>query len=87
MHINDQSFSVFPNPTSGHVTLSFDIVDKGNIQIKVFSVIGQLLKTDELKNQNDKSTYDIDLSRFSTGLYIINVTVGNKTMSKKIVKD
>lgn len=82
-----QSFDLFPNPTNGHVTLLFDFSTNDNIQIKLFNLMGQLIMTDELKNKTGKTSYDMNLSALSHGMYIISVTTGDNTISEKVIKN
>lgn len=82
-----QSFELFPNPTNGHVTLLFDFENTDNIQIKLFNLMGQLILTDEVKHKSGKTFYEMDLSTLSHGMYIINVTTGDNTISQKVIKN
>jgi hypothetical protein len=82
-----QSFDLFPNPTNGHVTLLFNFSTNDNIQIKLFNLMGQLIMTDELKNKTGKTSYDMNLSALSHGMYIISVTTGDNTISEKVIKN
>lgn len=84
---NSHEMTIFPNPTNGHVTISVDFVNKNKIQIKLFNLMGQLLTVDELKTQNDKMSYDMDLSSYSSGMYIVNVIIGDSMISQKIIKN
>jgi len=43
LSVNGQPLSVYPNPVQGKVTLSFFANQKGNCQIRVFSLDGKLL--------------------------------------------
>ncbi len=70
------SFSVYPNP----------VVDQLNIKsteavntVSVFDVTGKLLQTVE----NSKS---IDMSSYNSGIYFVEVTIGNSTQTVKVLK-
>ena len=66
---------VYPNPTSGSVHVSTDaIVEK----IQVFSVNGQLLKT-EFQS-------DINLADLNTGSYLLQITTSKGITSRRVAK-
>lgn len=49
--------------------------------------MGQLIMTDELKNKTGKTSYEMNLNTLSNGMYIISVTTGDNTMSRKVIKN
>jgi len=72
---NNFDVSVFPNPTTGFVTVN----TTNPVHFEVYSALGQRLQVGEL-TQNEKQ---IDLSNFATGVYYLRME--NETL--KIVKD
>tara|TARA_R110002073_G_scaffold128999_3_gene275054 strand:+ start:7486 stop:9108 length:1623 start_codon:yes stop_codon:yes gene_type:complete len=76
----DQSFtnaSVFPNPSNSNVTVrsSFDI-DK----IEVYNLLGA-----KLLSVKDVST--VNISSLNSGIYLLKITSGVETVTRKIIKD
>lgn len=77
---NTQDFNVFPNPTD-HI-LYIDTFDKQIKNIEIFDLQGRLLKT---INEN-KENYQIDLSHFSSGTYLLKLSEENGCQITKIIK-
>jgi hypothetical protein len=73
--------SLSPNPVSDILKLK---IAKGNISnIKIWSVNGQLYDTYTLNNQQ----FEIDLSNYETGLYILQIQTNSELVYKKIIKN
>ena len=74
---------VFPNPTSGKITIQNNTSAKLNTA-QVYSVTGQLVKSFTL-DKSAKSSI-IDLSAFAKGTYVIKVNSDTETTSVKVIK-
>ena len=71
---------VYPNPTSGMVT----IICQDAEQLNVYNTVGQLLFHQNTKNNEQVS---IDMSDFPYGLYLVQMIGGNRTITKQIIKN
>ena len=72
-----KSFSIFPNPSSGLLSVNADFeFDKAS----VFNIQGQKLKTQVVALNGTK----IDLSKFKAGSYLIQLEKSNGTVSKTL---
>ncbi len=77
----------FPNPVSDKVTFSFDIKDKGRVQLYISSQSGkkETVCIDEYKNPGSYSK-EIDISHLKTGIYIYSLIINNEKITKKLSK-
>lgn len=75
--------SVYPNPTSGEVSLRFENTESGAYTIQVFDARGVLM----LEASSTDSNYVLNLAGFADGVYTLSVISGNKTMIRRIVKN
>ena len=71
-------FKMYPNPTTGKVNISIgnETIDK----VELLDILGKKVMT----KSGDCS--QIDLSTFSSGVYIFKIFSGNKVMQKYIIK-
>lgn len=76
---NENSFTVYPNPTSGIFNLLLNRVE--NSQIKIYNVNAECI----YQNINTYSNISIDLSNQVNGLYFIQLKTDHRTENKKIV--
>ena len=75
----DQSiFKVSPNPSNGKFQVEFDSKVSGNIEI-IDPAGGKILN----KAVNNEKLVDFDLSSNASGIYFIQMSVGDKVYSKK----
>ena len=74
--------NLFPNPSSGAITVQLKNNWEGNLQI--FDIQGQLLSEKEVY----VSTFQIDLNSYTAGIYFLKMIASNKTLTtyRKIIR-
>ena len=77
--------SLFPNPATEEVTLSFDLTQNSDITIEVVSTTGQVLL---VMNDVDvlNTNYILNVSEWSTGVYFVKVKTTDGMNSIRFVK-
>jgi Secretion system C-terminal sorting domain len=78
-NIDNQSFTVFPNPASDFVQIEFDN-NKQNPFVTIIDVFGKTIFTDRMS----ESPFSLDINRLTPGIYLVKI--GNK-VQKLIKKD
>ena len=77
-------FSIYPNPASVSAVLEIELSDAKDVNVQVYSSIGQLHY--EIGNQNIESEkYLIDVSDYPAGIYLLQLTIDGQQTSKKLV--
>ena len=75
----------YPNPASRMLTIELPTETPGNASVTITTVTGQEVYNgtadDVIKNNNS-----IDMSRFNSGVYILNVSSGVENKSLRITK-
>jgi len=78
----NNSFSVYPNPTSDYVYLTNQNKDiHQTINVTVFNAFGNIIKTLNINDINNK----INLQGLPAGLYILAIHTNNSTCYRKVV--
>ena len=77
----DSALLLYPNPTSGDVTLEISEVEKGWIY-QIISVTGQILELGTINTSND----NLSFKGLSNGVYFIQLTSEQQTETIKIIK-
>ncbi|GGE39196.1 T9SS type A sorting domain-containing protein [Psychroflexus planctonicus] len=72
------NFSMYPNPTSGKINLSAN----ENFGYEVFTLQGKKILTGESKNMLSNQ---LDLSNFTSGVYLIKVNINGASRTQKII--
>jgi len=78
--ISEKGFSYFPNPVRDELKMSANEDIKS---INVYNMIGQEVKRISLSNL---SSYKLDMSDLSNGVYFIRTKIGDSTGTFKIIK-
>jgi hypothetical protein len=78
--------SVYPNPTEGKLRVDFDRVAASDIQIRVYSVHGQLVK-DLRPDQSGTFSQELDLTNVAEGTYMIQVIADGKVAMKQVIRN
>jgi len=77
----NNKIAIYPNPTTGHLRVSGDILDGKDREIIIYDVVGQVVFTSQLSKLSPETT--IDISHLANGLYFLKV--GGKMF--KIMKE
>ena len=77
----------FPNPTNDNTTLTFNLDDNGTVNVYVYSISGNLVKTIMRKNMSSGAqTLTIDGSDLQQGTYIVKLISGKQNDTVKFIK-
>ena len=76
---NSAKIKIFPNPASDYIKISLSQTQKYELQ--VIDVCGKTL----INKTGTDNKLTVNVSKFAKGIYIINVTVDNTTVTKKII--
>lgn len=78
---NQKSFSVYPNPTNtGSVNVvSASSSNFGNINVAIFDVLGKQVINKTITSEK------LNVSSLNTGVYVMKITQGKATSTKKLV--
>jgi hypothetical protein len=84
---NTASFSLFPNPGTDAVNITFNLASAAVVKLQVYDAKGVLVKTlvDEKASPGER------ILRYSTehlpaGTYELRLVSGNSTITKRLVK-
>ncbi|MDR3626253.1 MAG: T9SS type A sorting domain-containing protein, partial [Ignavibacteriaceae bacterium] len=80
-------YDAYPNPFNPSTTVKFNLAKAGNISLKVYNVMGQLVKTVVSNEFKEKGEYQLNLnmSSLSSGVYFYTLSQGSQQLTKKIV--
>ena len=82
--IERDDIKIYPNPTKGDLNVELNTTsDIQKIQINIISIKGQLLYNTDVVQR----AYNLDLSSFAQGAYILIMQVNDKKYEWKIIKE
>lgn len=79
--LTPSNISIYPNPTSGNLTISLKEISTGVLSIRNY--LGQKIKQEEFNN-----THELNLNLDGpAGIYFLRIEIDERTITKKIVKE
>ena len=77
----------YPNPFNPSTNIKFTISEAGNVSLKVYNTLGQLVKTIVNNEYKQSGEYDlrVDMSKFASGIYLYRLEEGNNAITKKMI--
>ena len=82
-HFEENTFSIYPNPSTGIFNVRFGTVLAENAQVTIFDAIGRKIQTQTFEKGNQK--FSIDLKNQPKGMYLILFNQNGATYSKTII--
>lgn len=84
---NNLNFNVFPNPSTENTTISFDLINKLNVDLRVLDVVGREVSVIYSGNLNNgEYKYNVnEHAKLAAGVYFVKLTVDNRTFTKKLI--
>jgi hypothetical protein len=83
-NVTEMSIEVFPNPSSGDLFVTVNVLNPQDYAITVINTLGQTVK--EIKQtQSSGGTVKIDLSDKSKGIYFVTIKSKSVSKTKRIV--
>jgi photosystem II stability/assembly factor-like uncharacterized protein len=83
--VEPESIGFYPNPVSNQLTIELNNEIKDNLTIRLFSIDGKPILSRQYSGLHHV-TLTLDLSNFSSGLYILNCQGSSVSKSYKLVK-
>jgi hypothetical protein len=76
---------LYPNPTNGYVTLSFNSLQPQTFEVRIADASGRLLQMEALTNHIGKYSRVYDLSDKAQGVYIFTVSSERGSVNIRVV--
>ncbi len=77
----ENSFSIYPNPSSRNLNLNISNLEK-NAQVTIYNILGAKVYSNTLNS----SKFSINTSQWQKGVYLVRVSSDNGTTTKRFVK-
>jgi hypothetical protein len=78
----NQNIAIYPNPSTGNVTFEVPTFEK-NLSINVYNILGAEVRSIK-EEANGMFNKNYNFSDLSNGTYIVKITNGNKTATKRL---
>jgi hypothetical protein len=82
---NNNTFSLYPNPTKSEVILSFNSENETDAKISIIDITGRLIYSISSSSLNSNNQIVINTQNYNNGIYNCVLQVGNKKSTKKLI--
>jgi len=82
---NTTDLIVYPNPTHGHVTVSFNSNKTDDYKIRIINMLGEKVFVEKLWDFKGFYEKDIDLTNNSKGIYFLEIEKDDGVINKKLI--
>jgi hypothetical protein len=80
------SYTVYPNPTRGNVTVSFTAETEQNLSIRLVDVTGREIYRGTFRTSTGEQSFDLPIAdRVTTGIYTLFMDLGESRQTTKLV--
>ena len=80
---NENDFSIFPNPSSGLITISSTIFSDARVELVDSS--GRLIFSDLFKNSTAAFYQEVNFGNLAQGIYLLTINADNNKITKKLI--
>ena len=77
--------TLFPNPSSGLVKLSFEDFRNGEYRLELYDVLGRAILMQEFEIQSSAVTRQLDLTHLPKGAYTVHLATEGGTVVRKLI--
>lgn len=85
-YVNLTKLSIYPNPSNGHVTISYVLAVGSTIMLEIKDVSGKTLYSSDTSDLSAGSyEHQLDLSSFASGIYFAIIRVNSDMVINKLI--
>jgi trimeric autotransporter adhesin len=80
-------FHLYPNPTQTSFTIEVQANSKLNLQMKVMDFRGREVMNEQRVLHSGKNTESIDVAELASGIYFVELRMGQEVLRRKLIKE
>ena len=78
-------FTVYPNPANDYTSIAISLDKTEKVILTIVNLLGKEISKEEKVLFSGGNTERLDVSNFQNGVYFINLQVGSKITTQKLV--
>jgi hypothetical protein len=82
-----ENISFYPNPNNGQINLNFQLNEREPVDILLYDQNGSVIYKESVLNFSGSYSNTIDISDQADGSYFLQIMQGERTYSKKVIKN
>ncbi|MFC6997135.1 T9SS type A sorting domain-containing protein [Rufibacter roseus] len=81
----DRSVTVYPNPSSGVITISLEGFEGKRTDLRIMNVIGNVVYREVLQDPAGRVSKTLDLNKLTKGLYYVKLETQTYSEVRKVI--
>jgi hypothetical protein len=81
----ENAMKIYPNPASDIIQIQIDLKKKRDTKVAITNINGDVVKTFDLGKFSGSVNERIDISEWSSGVYLVRLTSGEYSRVEKLV--
>ena len=81
----DDVLRVYPNPASTQVTIEINVTNESQVQLRLVDMVGKEISFKDYGMVSAASSVNINTSALGAGLYIVELAVNGRKITKRLV--
>jgi hypothetical protein len=77
------NLNIYPNPSSGRIQYSLRNKQQGNLNLKVYNILGEQVLNFKNYKATNEVTNSVNINSLSNGIYILSLEIGGMITAKK----
>ncbi|MDG1477766.1 MAG: Omp28-related outer membrane protein [Vicingaceae bacterium] len=83
-NVSSNNVSIFPNPTKDVSVINFELTESTLVEMEVVNSVGSIVNNSSQTMNSGAQKITFDGTELPNGIYFVNLTLGNKVITKKI---
>ena len=83
---NGKVLQVFPNPSSGKISVLVEMEGSADVSLSVMNMLGQQVLSTPSEQVWGRQRLEMDLGSLPEGAYLLRIVSGDRIVSKRIIK-
>lgn len=82
---SDETFKIYPNPTSSKAVVSFNLSAESTVEMKLIDMSGKVISAKDCGTMNGTSSVDLNTAGMEAGIYLVELSVSGDKMVKRLI--
>ena len=83
----ENAVTIYPNPANESTTLSLNLNNASNVEMKLVNVSGQVLSSSNFSVLSGIHNFNLNTSNYDSGIYFIELTINGTKVAKRLMID
>ena len=81
----DETVKLYPNPATSNTTISVNLSNEAVVEMKLIDLSGKVMAAKNYGSLNGVWSVNLNTSNFNAGIYLVELTIDGKKVTKRLV--